>query len=40
MAEAKAHHDNARTRRDHGDAVRKGRIAAAYAEEALTLQKP
>ena len=40
VAEAKAHNDNARTRRDHGDAVRKARIAAAYVEEALTLQNP
>jgi hypothetical protein len=37
-AEAKAHHDNAKTKRDHGDAVRKAKVAAAFAEEAITLQ--
>ena len=40
VAEAKAHHENAKTKRDHGDAVRKAKIAAAYAEEAITLQNP
>ena len=38
VAEARAHHDNARTKRDHGDAVRKARVAAAFAEEAIVLQ--
>jgi len=40
LAEAKAHHENAKTKRDHGDAVRKAKIAAAFAEEALVLQTP
>jgi hypothetical protein len=40
LAEARAHHDNARTKRDHGDAVRKAKVAAAFAEEAITLQQP
>ena len=40
LAEARAHHDNAKTKRDHGDAVRKAKVAAAYAEEAITLQGP
>jgi hypothetical protein len=40
VAEAKAHHENAKTKRDHGDAIRKAKIASAYAEEAITLQNP
>lgn len=40
LAEARAHHDNAKTKRDHGDAVRKAKVAAAFAEEAITLQNP
>jgi type VI protein secretion system component VasK len=40
VAEAKAHHENAKTKRDHGDAIRQAKVAAAYAEEALTLQNP
>jgi hypothetical protein len=40
VAEAKAHHESARTKRDHGDAVRKARVAAAFAEEAIVLQNP
>ena len=40
VAEARAHHQNARTRRDHGDAVRKAKVAAAFAEEAIVLQNP
>ena len=40
VAEAKAHHANAKTKRDNGDAVRKAKVAAAFAEEALTLQTP
>ena len=40
VAEAKAHHENAKTKRDHGDAVRKAKVAAAFAEEAVTLQNP
>jgi hypothetical protein len=39
VAEARAHHDNARTKRDHGDAVRKAKVAAAFAEEAIVLQQ-
>ncbi|MBI4637619.1 MAG: hypothetical protein HY727_14840 [Candidatus Rokubacteria bacterium] len=38
LAEAKAHHEKAKTKRDHGDAVRKAKVAAAFAEEAVTLQ--
>ena len=38
LAEAKAHHENAKTKRDHGDAVRKAKTAAAFAEEAIILQ--
>jgi hypothetical protein len=40
LAEARGHHDNAKTKRDHGDAVRKAKVAAAFAEEAITLQNP
>jgi len=40
LAEARAHHDNAKTKRDHGDAVRKAKVAAAFAEEAIVLQNP
>jgi hypothetical protein len=40
VAEARDHHDKARTKRDHADAVRKARVAAAYAEEAIVLQQP
>ena len=40
VAEAKAHHERAKTKRDHGDAVRKAKVAAAYAEEAIVLQQP
>ena len=40
VAEARAHHENAKTKRDHGDAVRKAKVAAAFAEEAITLQNP
>ena len=40
VAEARSHHDNAKTKRDHGDAVRKAKVAAAFAEEAITLQGP
>ena len=39
-AEAKMHHETAKTKRDHGDAVRKAKVAAAYAEEAIVLQHP
>jgi len=40
LAEAKAHHDTAKTKRDHGDAVRKAKVAAAFAEEAIVLSTP
>jgi hypothetical protein len=40
VAEARAHHDTAKTKRDHGDAIRKAKVAAAFAEEAITLQNP
>jgi hypothetical protein len=40
LAEARAHHDNAKTKRDHGDAIRKAKVAAAFAEEAILLQQP
>lgn len=40
VAEAKAHHEGAKSKRDHGDAVRKAKVAAAYAEEAIVLQNP
>src|SRR4030095_15776720 len=40
VAEAKAHHETAKAKRDHGDAVRKAKVAAAFAEEAINLQNP
>jgi hypothetical protein len=40
LAEARGHHENAKTKRDHGDAVRKAKFAVALAEEAITLQAP
>jgi hypothetical protein len=40
LTEAKAHHEGAKTKKDHGDAVRKAKIAAAYAEEAIILAAP
>jgi hypothetical protein len=40
LAEARAHHDTAKTKRDHGDAVRKAKVAAAFAEEAIVLSTP
>lgn len=39
VTEARAHHDNAKSKRDHGDAVRKAKVAAAFAEEAIQLQQ-
>ena len=38
VAEAKVHHETAKTKRDHADAVRKAKTARALAEEAITLQ--
>ena len=40
VAEARTHHETAKTKRDHGDAVRKAKVAAAFAEEAIVLQQP
>ena len=40
LAEAKAHHADAKVKRDHGDAVRKAKVAAAFAEEVIALQNP
>ena len=40
IAEAKAHHENAKTKKDHGDAIRKAKTAFAYAEDAVTLSAP
>ena len=40
ITEAKAHHENAKTKKDHGDAIRKAKTAFAYAEEAVTLSAP
>jgi hypothetical protein len=40
LAEARAHHDSAKGKRDHGDAIRKAKVAAAFAEEAILLQNP
>ncbi len=40
VAEAKAHHEKAKTKKDHDDAVRKARTAQGLAEEALKLQTP
>jgi formylmethanofuran:tetrahydromethanopterin formyltransferase len=40
LAEARAHHAKARTKRDHADAVRKAKVAIALAEEVLVLQTP
>ncbi len=37
LAEARAHHENAKVKKDHGDAVRKAKVAIAFAEEAITL---
>ena len=40
LVEARGHHDRAKTKRDHADAIRKAKTAAAFAEEAITLQTP
>jgi hypothetical protein len=37
LAEAKNHHESAKVKKDHGDAVRKAKVATAFAEEAITL---
>jgi hypothetical protein len=40
VTEAKGHHENAKTKKDHADAIRKAKTASAYAEEAITLASP
>lgn len=40
LAEARALHEQAKTKRDHADAVRKAKFAQALAEEVLYLQAP
>jgi hypothetical protein len=40
VAEAKAHHQTARSKKDHDDAVRKAKTAQGLAEEAAALQEP
>jgi hypothetical protein len=40
VAEARAHHEGAKVKKDHGDAIRKAKMASAYAEEAITLATP
>ena len=40
LSEARAHHEGAKTKKDHGDAVRKAKTAAAFAEEAIVLATP
>jgi hypothetical protein len=40
VAEAKAHHETAKAKKDHADSVRKAKIALALAEEVITLQAP
>ena len=40
LMEAKAHHEKAKTKRDHAAAIRKAKVASALAEEAITLQSP
>ncbi len=40
VGEAKAHHESAKVKKDHGDAIRKAKTAAAYAEEAISLATP
>jgi hypothetical protein len=37
VTEVKAHHDQAKTKRGHGDAIRKAKFALALAEDALTI---
>jgi ERCC4-related helicase len=40
LTEARAHHEGAKGKKDHADAVRKAKTAAAYAEEAIVLATP
>ena len=40
LVEAKAHHEKAKTKRDHAAAIRKAKVASALAEEAITNQTP
>jgi hypothetical protein len=37
VAEARTHHETAKAKKDHADAIRKAKIGLAYAEEAITL---
>ena len=37
VGEARALHENAKVKKDHGDAVRKAKVGIAFAEEAITL---
>ena len=40
VREARANHENAKSKKDHDDAIRKARTALGLAEEALKLQAP
>ena len=40
VAKAKTHHESAKRKKDHGDAIRKAKTASAFAEEAITLATP
>jgi hypothetical protein len=40
LGEARGHHEKAKSKRDHADAVRKAKFAVALAEEAIVLQSP
>jgi phage/plasmid-associated DNA primase len=40
LGEARRHHETARSKRDHDEAVRKAKTAQGLAEQALRLQSP
>ena len=40
VQEARQHHENAKSKKDHDEAIRKARTAMGLAEEALKLQTP
>ncbi len=40
VREARVNHENAKSKKDHDDAIRKARTAFGLAEEALKLQAP
>jgi hypothetical protein len=40
LAEARRHHETAKSKKDHDDAVRKAKTAQGLADEALKLQSP